>query len=99
MRVTVEVMDIKTSFEDALKKYDSENHTEKQYLSESGDYIFSMHLLISDESLGGEVFNAYIYTYDGRGLEFLPDLHPSGIFGRNIVDYRLNYETFVDRLL
>lgn len=92
-------MDIKTAFEDALKKYDSENHTEKQYTSESGDYIFSIHLVISDDSLNGEVCNAYIYTYDGRGLEFLPELHPSGIFGRNIVDYRLNYENFVNRLL
>lgn len=41
-------MDVRTSFDNALKKYDSENHTEKQYHSETGEYIFSIHLLISD---------------------------------------------------
>jgi hypothetical protein len=49
--------------------------------------------------LNGEVFNAYIYTYDDKGLEFLPELQPSGIYGRNIVDYQLNYDNFVNRLL
>ena len=68
VRVTCEVMDVCTSFEDALKKYDRDNNTEKNKNSETGEYIYSIHLLISDESLDGEVCNAYIYTYDGKGL-------------------------------
>jgi hypothetical protein len=92
-------MNVCTKFEDALKKFDSDNHTEKLSTSESGDYIYSIHLLISDDTLSGEVFNAYIYTFDGKGLEFLPDLQPSNIYGRNTVDSKLNYETFVNRLL
>uniref|UniRef100_A0A1J3JR11 Uncharacterized protein n=4 Tax=Noccaea caerulescens TaxID=107243 RepID=A0A1J3JR11_NOCCA len=99
VRVTVEIMNVCTSFEDALKKFDAENHTEKLATSETGDYIYSIHLLISDGSLDGEVFNAYIYTYDGKGLEFLPDLQPSNIYGRFTVDSKVNYETFVNRLL
>jgi len=46
-------MDVCTSFESALKKFDAANRTEKSYLSETGEYIYSIHLLISDESLGG----------------------------------------------
>ena len=46
-------MDVCTSFEDALKKYDKENHTEKNKLSETGDYIYSIHLLLSDDSMDG----------------------------------------------
>jgi hypothetical protein len=68
VRVTVEVMSVCTKFDEALKKYDSDNHTEKLATSESGDYIYSIHLLVSDASLEGEVFNAYIYTFDGKGL-------------------------------
>lgn len=92
-------MDIQTSFDDALRKYDQDNLTEKSKISETGEYIFGIHLLITDPSMNGEVCNAYIYTYDGRGLEFLPDLHPSGIFGRNTLDYKENYDTFVNRLV
>lgn len=97
--MTVEVMDVCSSFEDALKKYDRENYTEKNKNSETGEYIFSIHLLLSDESLDGEVCNAYIYTFDGRGLEFLPDLNPSHIFGRNTLDFKENYDYFVNRLV
>lgn len=88
-----------TSFEKALKKYDAENHTEKSYLSETGDYIYSIHLLLSDSSLNGEVCNAYIYTYVGRGLEFLPELNPQSIYGRNTLDMKENYDNFVNRVL
>jgi hypothetical protein len=94
-----EVMDVCTSFEDALRKYDKENNTEKNKGSETGEYIYSIHLLISDDSMEGEVCNAYIYTYDGRGLEFLPDLHPSSIYGRNTLDYKEHYDNFVNRLV
>lgn len=97
--MTVEVMNVCTKFDEALKKFDTDNHTEKLATSETGDYIYSIHLLISDDTLNGEVFNAYVYTYDGRGLEFLPDLQPSNIYGRNTVDVKLNYENFVNRLL
>jgi hypothetical protein len=99
VRVVCEVMDVLTSFDDALKRYDSENYTEKNKLSETGEYIYSIHLLLSDDSLEGEVCNAYIYTFDGRGLEFLPDLHPSGIFGRNTVDMKEHYDNFINRLV
>jgi len=99
VRVVCEITDICTSFENALKKYDKENNTEKNPTSETGEYIYSIHLLISDDSLDGEVCNAYIYTYDGRGLEFLPELHPSNIFGRNFVDFKENYDNFVNRLV
>ena len=44
-------MDVMTSFQDALKKYDKENQTEKHKESETGEHIFSIHLLISDDSL------------------------------------------------
>lgn len=88
-----------TSFDDALKRYDRSNYTEKNKESETGEYIYSIHLLLSDQSLEGEVCNAYIYTFDDRGLEFLPDLHPSGIYGRNIIDMKEHYDTFVNRLV
>jgi len=45
-------MDIITTYEDALKKYDAKNHTYKNKNSEVGEFIYSIHLLISDESMG-----------------------------------------------
>jgi hypothetical protein len=82
-----------------LKKYDEENHTEKQKDSEVGKFIYSIHLLLSDASLNGEVCNAYIYTYDQRGLEFLPELNPENIYGRNTLNVKENYDNFVNRLV
>lgn len=92
-------MDVLTSFEEALKRYDSDNNTEKSTMSESGGYIYSIHLLLSDESLEGEVCNAYIYTFDGRGIEFLPELSPDHIYGRNTLDMKEHYDNFVHRLV
>ena len=46
-------MNVCTKFDDALKKFDTDNHTEKLSTSETGDYIYSIHLLISDASLEG----------------------------------------------
>ena len=92
-------MDVTTPFGDALKKYDSDNNTEKEYTSEAGEYIYSIHLLLSDGSLDGEVINAYIYTFDGRGFDFLPNLGPNTIFGRNILAAKDRYDEWVNRLL
>ena len=93
------MMDVMTSFDDALRRYDAENTTEKNDVSQSGQYIYSIHLLLSDESLEGEVCNAYVYTFDGRGLEFLPDMHPSSIYGRNTLDMKEHYNDFVNRVV
>jgi hypothetical protein len=41
-------MDVITTFEEALRKYDAENHTEKSKESEVGEFVYSIHLLISD---------------------------------------------------
>ena len=92
-------MDVLTSFDGALRRYDSANVTEKNGLSQSGEYIYCIHLLLSDESLGGEVCNAYVYTFDGRGLEFLPEMHPNSIYGRNTLDMKEHYSEFVNRVV
>ncbi len=55
--------------------------------------------MLSDSSMEGEVCNAYVYTFDGRGLEFLPELNPSGIYGRNLLDSKEHYDNFVNRLV
>lgn len=55
--------------------------------------------MITDESLKGELFNVYVYTYDKRGLEFLPELHPDKIFGRNILSFQEKYDHINNRLL
>jgi len=47
----------------------------------------------------GELFNIYLYTYDKRGLEFLPGLNPDKIFGRNILAYQEKYDHINNRLL
>lgn len=41
---------------------------EKEFQHEHGKYIYNIHFVISDKSLNGEVFNVYLYTYDGRGI-------------------------------
>lgn len=88
MTVVCEFVECFTNFSDALRKYDSNNHVEKRYESSEGEYIYSIHYVVTDESLKGELFNVYVYTYDKRGLEFLPGLHPDKIFGRNILTYQ-----------
>lgn len=49
--------------------------------------------------MAGEVCNAYIYTYDNKGLEFLPELNPSNIFGRNTLNIKESYDNFVNRVV
>ena len=56
-----------TTYEKALKKYDGKNFTEKSFESQEGEYIYNIHFVITDSSLEGEVFNVYIYSYDGKG--------------------------------
>ena len=58
-----------------------------------------MHYAVTDESLNGELFNIYLYTYDKRGLEFLPGLNPDKIFGKNILSYQEKFDHINDRLL
>lgn len=66
--VVCEFVECFTSFGDALRRYDAQNHTEKRYDTAEGEYIYSVHYAITDGSLNGEVFNVYIYTYDNKGL-------------------------------
>jgi hypothetical protein len=72
---------------------------EKEYQHEHGKYIYNIHFAISDASMQGEVYNIYLYTYDDRGIEFLPGLDTKGIYGQNILEYRQKYEHIVNRLL
>lgn len=72
---------------------------EKEFQHEHGKYIYNIHFVISDKSMKGEVFNVYLYTYDGRGIEFLPGLGTEGIYGKNILEYREKYDHIVNRLL
>lgn len=58
-----------------------------------------MHFAISDSSLDGEIYNVYLYTYDGKGVEFLPGLETEGIYGQNTLEYTQRYEHIVNRLL
>jgi len=58
-----------------------------------------VHYAVTDESLNGELFNIYLYTYDKRGLEFLPGLNPDKIFGKNILSYQEKFDHINDRLL
>jgi hypothetical protein len=82
-----------------LRKFDEENLVEKEYQHENGKYIYNVHFAISDPSLEGEVYNVYLYTFDGKGLEFLPGLKTEGIYGQNVLDYREKYDHIVNRLL
>jgi hypothetical protein len=43
--------------------------------------------------------NVYIYTYDKQGLEFLPELSPEQIYGRNTLAMKEHYDNFVNRLV
>ena len=72
---------------------------EKDYKHEHGRYIYSIHFAISDASMEGEIYNLYLYTYDGKGVEFLPGLETEGINGQNTLEYRQKYEHIVNRLL
>lgn len=92
-------MDVFTSFENALKKFDDANLIEKEYEHENGKYIYNIHFAISDDTLTNEIYNVYLYTYDEKGTEFLPGLNTDGIFGKNILDYREKYNHIVNRLL
>lgn len=97
--VNCEFVECFTTFSDALRRYDAQNHTDKRYESAEGEYIYSVHYVITDSSMEGELFNVYLYTYDQRGFEFLPELHPNKIFGRNILSYQEKYDHINNRLL
>ena len=99
VKVSCEFVEVFTTYERALKKYDAKNNTEKFYESQEGDYIYNIHFVITDKSLDGELFNAYIYSYDGKGNEFLPGLDPKKIFGKNILANKEKYDNLMNRLL
>ena len=75
------------------------NRTEKPYTSESGEFIYFINLLVRDASLDNGFMNIFLYTYDGKGLEFLPGLDPEHIFGTNILNYKEVFENIKTRLL
>ena len=51
--VSCEFVECFTNFSDALRRYDSQNHTEKRYDSAEGDYIYSVHYVVTDNSMDG----------------------------------------------
>ena len=52
-----------------------------------------------DPSLDNGFMTLFLYTYDGKGLEFLPGLNPEHIYGTNILNYKETFENIKDRLL
>ena len=66
--ISCEFVECFTNFSDALRRYDAQNHTEKRYESAEGEYMYSVHYVVTDSSMEGELFNIYIYTHDKRGL-------------------------------
>lgn len=44
-------MEVFTSFENALRKFDADNLVEKEYTHENGKYIYNIHFAISDDSI------------------------------------------------
>jgi hypothetical protein len=99
LRINCDFYEVFTSFDHALRKFDEANMVEKEYQHEHGKYIYNIHFAISDSSLNGEVYNVYLYTHDGRGIEFLPGLGTDGIYGQNTLEYRQKYDHIVNRLL
>lgn len=96
----VEFVDIPNgNFEDCLRKYDSKNRTEKPYTSENGEYVYYVNFLVRDSSLDNSFVNLFLYTYDGKGVEFLPGLDPSNIYGSNILNFQETFENIKTRLL
>ena len=55
--------------------------------------------MITDDSMEGELFNVYIYSFDQKGNEFLNGLDPKKIFGKNTLAYKERYDHLVNRLL
>ncbi len=82
-----------------MKKFDKDNITEKAYDSNDGEFIYNVQFVVTDNSMDGDVFSIYLYTYDGRGKEFLPNMDPSKIYGRNTLMYRELFEHAKNRLL
>ena len=99
MRIKCEFYEVFSNFDHALRKFDEDNMVEKDYQHEHGKYIYNIHFAISDASMEGEIYNVYLYTFDGKGVEFLPGLNTEGIYGQNILEYRQKYEHIVNRLL
>ncbi len=99
VRVTCEFVEVFTSYERALRKFDSKNFTEKSYESQEGEYIYNIHFAITDPSLNGEVFNVYLYTFDGKGSEFLSGIDPKKVYGKNLLENKEKYDHLVNRLL
>jgi hypothetical protein len=54
---------------------------------------------VRDPSLDNAFMNLFLYSYDGKGLEFLPGLNPENIYGTNILNYKETFENIKTRLL
>jgi hypothetical protein len=61
--------------------------------------MYNIQFLVTDNSMDGDIFSVYLYTYDGKGNEFLPNMDPNKIYGRNTLMYRDLFEHVKNRLL
>jgi hypothetical protein len=73
--------------------------TEKDYESTGGKFIYNIELLVTDNSMDGDIFSVFLYTFDDKGKEFLPDMDPEKIYGRNTLAYRQHFSNVKNRLL
>ena len=87
------------NLEDCLKKYDHENRTEKHYTSEGGQFVYSAEFLVRDSSLEDSFMHLFLYTFDDKGIEFLPGLDTKEIFGTNVLNFTETFENIKNRLL
>lgn len=82
MIVSCEILEIDTPFSEAFKRIvldtqnDRKKYKEEDYHSDRGQLITKVRLSVTDPSMKGEAINVYLYPFDSRGKEFIPELDP-----------------------
>ena len=98
--VRVEVVDIfPKNFKEAVKFY---NPYKNKLMEESGETkpVYNVRFLLKDSSLGGnDLLEAYLFSWDGKGADFLPSVNLSDIEISSLKAESSIYEDKINRLL
>ncbi len=78
IKVKCEIMDVTTNFDEIFRKLVIKKKGKRVEYEEfswdhpEGKLIINIHIYIRDPTINGEIFSVYLYSFDGKGLEFIP---------------------------
>jgi hypothetical protein len=64
-----------------------------------GEFVYQTPVVIQDASLAERGLQVFLFSFDGRGDDFFPEVSPKTIYGHNILREDSIFEFYKNRLL